>query len=365
LRVTVVHDYLTQRGGAERAVLALLHAFPQARLITSIYNRATTFPEFAERRVDQLWTGRVPLFRQDPRRAFPVLATAFSRALVTDADVVVCSSSGWAHGIGATAPKIVYCHNPARWLYQPDDYLPGVPRCVRPVVRGLSSSLKAWDARQARQAVAYVANSSSVRRRIQDAYGVDAQVVHPPAGVDPEGPTEPVRGLQPGYLLHVGRPRRYKNADAVAHAIAAMPDERLVSVGGLPSGPAGGWPARLVGLENVTDAQLRWLYRNSAGLIALGHEDFGITPLEAYAFGKPVVVLRAGGYLDSTIEGVTGVFTDDSSVDSVTAAVRAFRGTPFDSCRIRAHATSFHLDAYADAMREIVYRSLNRVGHGV
>ena len=134
LRVAVVHDYLTQRGGAERVVLALMEAFPGARLVTSVYNPETTFPEFAKYDVETTWLNNVGVFRKDPRRAMPLLPMVFSGVELTDVDVVVCSSSGWSHGVRTDAPKIVYCHNPARWLYQRHHYVEEHGRLVRTMV---------------------------------------------------------------------------------------------------------------------------------------------------------------------------------------------------------------------------------------
>ncbi|WP_299033021.1 glycosyltransferase [uncultured Pseudokineococcus sp.] len=353
--VVVAHDYLTQRGGAERVALALHDAFPGAPLRTSIVNARTTFHEVAGRPVQQTWLGRVPFFREDPRRAFLLLAPVHSLGQRVRADVVVCSSSGWAHGVRTDAPKVIYCHNPPRWLYQPDDYLRGVPSAMRPVIRALSPALRAWDRRQARSAACYLANSSAVRERIRAAYGLEATVVHPPRGLDPEGPDEPVPGVQPGFLLHVGRPRPYKNADAVCRAVAAVPGARLVCVGGTPDPPRGErWPERITSLTDLTDAQLRWLYRSCSALVALSHEDFGLTPVEAYAFGKPALVLRAGGYLDSTVEGVTGVFVDDLDVATVVEGLHRLQRTRFDPEVIRRHGERFSPLAFKAAVEAVV-----------
>ena len=106
--VALAADYLTQRGGAERVVLAMSAAFPEAGILAAAYDPESTYPEFADRRITTLWPDRIGAFRSDPRRAFPVLAPTWSRALV-DADVTVVSSSGWAHGVRTTGRKIVYC----------------------------------------------------------------------------------------------------------------------------------------------------------------------------------------------------------------------------------------------------------------
>src|SRR5262249_27546735 len=112
--IALVHDYVTQRGGAERTALSMLEACPGAPLYTALYERASSFPEFANHDVRPLWTNRIPQLRSDHRRGLLLYPLAFSGTVV-DADTVLCSSSGFAHGVRTTGRKIVYCHNPPRW----------------------------------------------------------------------------------------------------------------------------------------------------------------------------------------------------------------------------------------------------------
>lgn len=349
-RVVIAHDYLTQRGGAERVVLTMLRAFPSARVITSIYNPKTTFPEFSAYQVDTMWLSRVPSFRRDPRLALPFLAAAWSHTVIDDADVVVCSSSGWAHGVSTRAPKIVYCHNPARWLYQSDEYLAQAGLPARAGLRMLRRPLRAWDSRAARSAATYLVNSSAVADRVSRTYGITANVLHPPAVVA-DGPLEPVEGLEPGFLLTVGRRRGYKNTAAIVRAVQDLPDERLVVVGTLPEGE---WSPRIRAVADVSDAQLRWLYHHADALIACAYEDFGLTPIEAYTAGTPAVVLHAGGYLDTTIPGVTGEFVESPNPVEIMRGIERFRANSYSSQKIRAHAQAFSVDAFVAKLHEAV-----------
>ena len=118
-KVALVHDYLTQRGGAERVVALLCETFPQAPLHTSFYEPPQTFAEFENVDVRASRLNRIASFRRDPRTALALLAPTFSTMRV-DADVVLATSSGWAHGVKTSAPLVVYCFAPARWLYQSD-----------------------------------------------------------------------------------------------------------------------------------------------------------------------------------------------------------------------------------------------------
>ena len=345
-RVAIVHDYLTQRGGAERVVLALLHTFPKARLITSLYRPSGTFPEFAELSVETTWLDRLPVLRTDPRRALPLLAPTFGRVVIKDVDVVIASSSGWAHGVRTSAPKIVYCYNPPRWLHQPDEYLAGLGVLPQIASRAMTPYLRRWDQRAAASATAYIGISTPVVDRIRRAYGRDALLVPPPVMIDVTGPREPIEGIEPGFLLTVARPRGYKNTDVVVDAVHGMAGERLVVVGDTRES------ARVRGVGRVSDAQLRWLYENCRALVSASYEDFGLTPLEANAFGRPAVVLRAGGFLDTLVEGVTGVFIEEPTTASVVDAVR--RLPLVDPDTVRAHAQRYGEAAFAERMREIV-----------
>ncbi len=349
----IAHDYLTQRGGAERVVLAMTKAFPDAPIVTSVYDPESTYQEFRHREVRTSWLSRVPAFRRDPRHALPLLASVWSNTWIRDADVVLCSSTGWAHGVQTDAPKVVYCHNPARWLYQRDEYMAGAGTVARGGMSVLGRALHKWDQTAARSAQTYLANSSVVAQRIASTYGIDATILHPPATIA-SGPVEPVAGLEPGFLLTVGRSRGYKNTQAVAEAVTALPNERLVAVGGLP---AGNWAPNIIGLTDVPDAQLRWLYRNAAALVACAYEDFGLTPIEAYSAGTPAVVLRAGGYLDTTIPGVTGEFVSSPHPADIVSGIRRFRQKSYSSHAIESHANAFSVDQFAGRLRDVVLNS--------
>jgi glycosyltransferase involved in cell wall biosynthesis len=353
--VALVHDYLTQRGGAERVVLSLTRAYPKAPLHTSLYEPARTFPAFAEVDVQATSLNRIGLLRRHHRLALPLLAPAFSR-LDVDADVVVCSSSGWAHGARTSGRKVVYCHTPARWLYQSERYLRGRSTALRLAAAVLRPSLLRWDDAAAASADRYLANSSVVARRIADIYGIEAEVLPPPPAVTPDGPAETVEGVEPGFILCVSRLLPYKNVDAVVRAFEDLPDERLVVVG---SGPDERRLRALAGanitlLGQVTDAQLRWLYGASSALVAASHEDFGLTPLEAATFGKPGAVLRWGGFLDTVDEGTTGIFFDEPRPELIRRGVAELRAAPWDEDAIRRHAARFSEELFVAQIRTVV-----------
>jgi glycosyltransferase involved in cell wall biosynthesis len=354
MRVAIVHDYLTQRGGAERVVLSLLNAFPNASLHTSLYDAEGTFPELAAHEPRTSWLQSIPTLARHHRFALPLLAPTFSFTSV-DADLVVCSSSGWAHGVRTDGRKIVYCHNPARWLYQVDEYLRDDQHLARLAQRCLSAPLRGWDRRAAARADVYVANSTVVAARIATVYGLKASVIPPPPAVAVDGPQEAVAGIEPGFVLCVSRLLPYKNVDRLIEAMASIPQAQLVVVGGGPDEER----LRAMNAKNVTllgrvdDVHLRWLYRHSSMLAAVSYEDFGLTPVEAAQFGKPTVALRAGGYLDTIIEGETGVFVETATPPEIARGINEAASRDWSAVAIRDHAATFSEAIFIRRMREV------------
>jgi glycosyltransferase involved in cell wall biosynthesis len=342
MRVAISHDYLTQRGGAERVVLSLSDAYPQAPIYTSVYLPEGTFAEFAERDVRPGVLDRIGPIRRHHRMALPLYPLNFEAQRI-DADVAICSSSGWAHGARVTGRKVVYCHAPARWLYQRDVYLAaGFGALAHHASRAVRRPLLWWDRRAAATADLYLANSTRTQTMIRDAYGVEAEVLPPPHSVDATGPQEPVAGLDPGFHLTVSRLMAYKNVRQLVEAYRGR-TEQLVVVGDGPLATElrATAPANVVLLGRVTDDQLRWLYATAATLVAVSYEDLGLTPVEAALFGTPALALRFGGYLDTVIDGVNGGFIEEPTPAAITRALDRFDPAQLDAEQVRRSADRF------------------------
>jgi glycosyltransferase involved in cell wall biosynthesis len=359
LRVAIAHDYLTQRGGAERVVLSLVRAFPEAPVFTSLYDPGGTFGEFADCDIRRSSLDRVGSLRRRHRIALPLLPASFS-ALDVDADLTICSSSGWAHGVNARGRKVVYCYAPARWLYQPERYLAQTGRGGRVAMAMMRPRLVAWDQRAAKSADRYVGISTWIAGLISETYGIDAEVVHPPVSIDVTGPQHPPPGVTAGYALCVSRLLAYKNVDAVVRAFGHLGAEQLVVVGEGPDRrrleSLAGTNVRFVG--SASEAELRWLYANAQCLVTASYEDFGLTPLEAAAFGTPTAALRFGGFLDTIREGKTGVYFDAPEPAEIAVAVRELLSSRWDRDELTRHAESFSEEQFTMRIRAIAAQEL-------
>lgn len=334
--VVLVHDYLNQRGGAERVALELARMHPEAPLYTSIYRPESTFPEFADVDVRTSPLQRLPVDKHF-RALFPAYPWAFSSFGELDADVVISSSSAWAHAV-TTSPRafhVVYCYTPARWLYGAK-YM-NHPKSGAVLKRALGP-VRAWDRRVAKRPDLYIAISKQSQRLIKQAYGIDAPIVYPP--VDTARFTPKPRGER---LLVVSRLLPYKRVDVV---IAAANEMGM----GLDVVGVGPELSRLQAMAGPTvefhgaasDQVVTELMEGCRAFVLPGEEDFGLTPVEAQAAGKPVIAFGAGGALETVEDGLSGVyFTSHQSAAVVDAIIRCEAlATPLGAVAARAERFS-------------------------
>ena len=364
--IAIAHDYLTQRGGAERVVLAMHRAFPEAPIYTTLYDPEGTFPEFKDAKIITSPLNKIGYLRRNHRMALPILPFA-SSFLKVPAERAVVSTTGWAHGFNFAGRKFIYCHSPARWLYLSDQYLGEKNTGPVPLLlKTLRPGLVLWDRWAAHRSAVYVANASVIKKRIENVYGKkDVPIFFPPHSIDTTAPVEPIPGLEEftesdDYFLIVSRLLPYKNVDKAVEACNELSKKLLV----IGRGPEKERLEALAGptvriASGVSDAQLRYAYRHCLALLAISYEDFGITPLEAGASGKAVIAYRAGGFLDTIQEGKTGMFINQPPVEQLVEALKAFNPDDWDADYIREHVDGFsearfisRLKTYVQALPE-------------
>jgi glycosyltransferase involved in cell wall biosynthesis len=346
--VVIVHDYLNQRGGAERVVLEMASMWPRAPIYTSLYRPDSTFPEFRRLEIRTTFLDAVPVDRGF-RSLFPLYAPAFAALGTLDADVIVSSSSGWAHWIRSAARSlhVVYCYTPARWLY--GGLCLGRSKRQRPL-RPLLKSLRRADRTAARRADLYLTSSEHIRRHIRNVYGLDAVVVPPP--VDTARFTPRARGER---LLVVSRLLAYKRIDLVVDAAtqAGLPLDVVGAGPELGNLRARAGPTVTFHGELPDDAVTE-LMETCRAFVLPGAEDFGITPLEANAAGKPVVAFAGGGALETLEDGCSAAFFSRPTSEALLEAIPRCDAIETAPERLAFLAQRFSAHAFRDRLRSVL-----------
>jgi glycosyltransferase involved in cell wall biosynthesis len=354
MRVALVHDYLNQYGGAERVLEALHELYPQAPVYTSIYDPEAVPAGYRAWDIRVSWMQRLPGWRRLFRAYFPLYPSAFERFDLHGYDLVLSSSSAYAKGIRVPpgARHVCYCHTPMRFVWRTAAYMEreGIGAAGRTVLAPLLWRLRQWDIATSAGVDTFVANSGVVAERIRAAYGREAVIVPPPVDLPPFQPEPPG-----DYYLAGGRLIPYKRLDLAVRAFTKL---------GLPLKIFGDGRDRtaleaLAGpniefLGFVSEERRRALFAGCRAFIFPGEEDFGITPLEAMAAGRPVIAYAAGGALDTVVEGVTGHFFHRQSPADLAVTVAAARKDEYDQRAIRRHAESFGREVFFAKMRDII-----------
>jgi glycosyltransferase involved in cell wall biosynthesis len=354
-RIAIVADYLNQRGGAEWVVAILHTMFPTAPVFTPILDRASLWPPLFDADIRVSWMQRLPGLRRHFRKYFLLYPLAVERFDLTAYDLVVSSSCAFGKGArsAAHALHVCYCHTPMRFVWDYDAYVhrERLGRLARLVLPAPIRFMRRWDLRTANRPHAYAANSTAVAQRIRRHYGRDARVIPPPVDVRRFS----MARQQAPYYLVVSRLQPYKRIDIAVEAFTRL---------GVPLRIIGDGPARAA-LEATAGSNVRFLGRlpdadvarmmaECQALVMPGAEDFGIALLEANASGRPVLAFRAGGALDTVVDGVTGITFSEPSVDALAAAVERHRRVRWDPHAIRHHAERYDIDVFRRRMSAFI-----------
>lgn len=359
MKVALVHDYLNQYGGAER-VLDELHAiWPEAPVYASIYNPASMPERYRHWDIRTSSLNRVPFANRKHQALLFLLPQAFETFDLDEYDLVISSSSGFAHGV-LTRPQtlhVCYCHSPPRFLWDYHNYArhEGLGVAARIMVERNLASLRVWDRVAADRADAWISTSRLVKSRIARFYSKPSVVIPPPVKV-----SRFTLGADPGaYFLMLMRLVGWKRPEIVIKACTRLGLPLVVAGAGRDAAEL----QRLAGptvhfVGQVDDSQMRELYRDCKALILPSEEDFGITPLEAMASGRPVIAYGRGGVLDTVVPGRTGLFFEEQTADALTDLLTDFDPRDFDPAAIRRQAEQFDSAIFADRMRQFTQERL-------
>lgn len=353
--VALVHDYLLVMRGAERSFAAIAECWPDAPIYTILHDPAGTKGYFARHEVHTSYLQRLRIRQSGFRRLMPLFPHAAERLPVDEADLVISSTSAFAHGVrpSPSAVHVAYCYTPFRYAWhERQRAIAEAPRPLRPVLRRTLTGIRKWDLEASRRVTHYITISELSRRRIRDFYDRDATIVHPPVEVDRFSVGEPE-----DFFLVVTELVPHKR---VTHALEAA---RLA---GVPMTVVGGGPdlkrlereygSTATFLGRASDAQIADLYRRARALVMPNIEEFGIAAVEAQASGRPVLAADAGGARETIVPGETGVRVPIDDIDALAEAMREVDWEGFDPRRIRESAMRFSPDAFKSRFTEEVAR---------
>lgn len=351
--VVLVHDYLLVMRGAERTFAALCDLWPGAPVASLLYDEREFRARLAGHAVHTSPLQRLGVRQSTFKALLPFMPWATERLNVSGHDLVVSSSSAFAHGVRPDpgAVHVCYCHTPFRYAwYERDTGVAQAPRLVRPLVATSLTRIREWDRRAAGRDTRYIANSQISQHRMALYWDVEAPIVHPPVELSRFVPGQPE-----DFVLVVCELVRHKRVDIALEAARRARIAVKVVGGGADEERLRalyGRDAEFLG--RVDDAALADLYSRSRALVMANVEEFGITAVEAQAAGRPVVAAAAGGALETVLDGKTGVLVAPGDVDALAAVLGDEQLTRFDPALAVANAQRFSVAAFGLRMREHV-----------
>jgi glycosyltransferase involved in cell wall biosynthesis len=352
-RTALVHDFLLDVRGAERVFAALCDLFADADLFTAVYDEEGTEGRFAHRTINTSFLQRLRPTARTFRALLPLYPYAIEALDLRGYDLVVSSSSAWAHGVivDEDAVHISYCHNPFRYAWNAREAtLRGRGPVTTAALRVIQQRWRQWDWIAAQRVDRYIANSETTRRRVSRYFNREATVVYPPVEMQRFTP-----GPVGNYYLVLSELMPHKR---IAHAVEAFNRLRwpLVVAG---DGPDGRYLHRLAGPTvhfegRVSDAHAAILLAGARALVVTATEEFGIAAVEAQAAGRPVIALADGGVRETVIEGVTGVFYDRPDPQALAGVLSAFDPLSIDPQRCVENAARFDVSHFHRGVSAII-----------
>lgn len=366
MKIALVHDYLAQDGGAERVLKAFHEIWPEAPIFVLFHDRKK-ITGFNQEVIRESFLGKLPFINDNFQWYLPLMPLATERHNLEGYDVVLSSTSAFAKGV-LTSPNtlhISYCHTPTRYLWSDThSYLADLPYniAIKLMLPRLISKLRIWDKMGADRVDHFVANSKTVRFRIQKFYRRDSTVIHPPVDFE-KFQISPSTG---NYYVAGGRLVPYKNLHIVVQAFNRL---------SLPLKIFGTGPeynrlkkmakSNIEFLGRISDKEKAELFSNALALIHPQIEDFGITPLEAMASGRPVIAYSVGGATETVIPGETGVFFPEQTWESLLDTINHFDPSAWDKMKIREQAAKFKTESFKSSIKDYVHHRFEEFKKGL
>ena len=354
-RVALIHDFLLDVRGAERVFAVLCDLFPDADVFTAVYDEEGTEGWFAHRDVNTSFLQRLRPTARTFRALMPLYPYAMEALDLAGYDVVISSSSAWAHGVlvDPDAVHVCYCHNPFRYAWNArEETLRRRDPLTRAALGHVLHRWRQWDWIAAQRVDRYIANSEMTRRRIARCFGRESDVLHPPVETGRFTPVaEGASGLGDEYVV-LSELMPHKRIDVAVEAFTRLGLPLLV-VGNGPDArrlrKMAGPRVRFAG--RVADDEAAAVLARAPALVVTATEEFGIAAVEAQAAGRPVIAIREGGAVETVVEGVTGAFYDSRDPESLAAVVREFDPVGFDPAACVRNAQRFDAARFRAGIR--------------
>lgn len=360
VKLALVHDWMNQVGGAEDVLVDLVSMFPAAPIYTSIYAPDIMPAFYRQWDIRTLWLDKMPAIHKYHQPYLPLYPLAWGGLDLSEYDVVLSNKSGFCHGLqhGANTLHICYCLAPTRYVWQFESYIAreGIGGAIAMALKPLIAAMRRWDYAAAKRVDHFIAISTDIQNRIRQYYERDSVIIYPP--VDTERFAAARTDEVEDYFLVVSRLIPYKRIDLAVQAATNLGVPLKIGGKGRDldrlremAGPT------VEFLGYVPDEELPSLMARCKAFIFPGLEDFGITPVQAQAAGRPVIAYGAGGALDTVIPGVTGENFNDLTVESLMAVMAAFDASHYDPALVQSHAAKFDKSVFAEQLGNYIEQS--------
>lgn len=369
-KVAIVCDWLTNMGGAEKVVLAMHEAFPDAPIYTSVYT-PERIPAFRDADVRTTYLQKLPGPLRKLHKFFPMLRVRAFRSLdLSDYDIILSSVSAEAKQVRKTRDDqlhICYCHTPIRYYWSHYDQYradPGFGRLnwlVRLAMPFFVPPLKRADYRAAQDVDIFLANSNTVKDRIKKYYGKTATTMYPPVDTKRFAPS----AKRDDYYVTIGRQIPYKRHDLAVRACTELGVTLKVFGYGSEHQKLRDIAGKTIEFYtnrfgNASDQSVEKALNHTKGFIFPAEEDFGIVSVEAMAAGAPVIAYSAGGSSEIVSDAKVGVLFDEQTTSSVVDAIRRAEATKFSPTVLRNRAKRFDRTLFVTQIRNFVHKSYQR-----
>lgn len=364
MKVALIHDHLAQDGGAEKVLKVFADMFPEAPIYTLLYEKKHADKYFKNRRIETSMIQRLPGGIKHYQWYLPLMPMAVEFYDLKEFDLVISDASAFAKGV-ITSPDalhICYCHTPTRYLWSDThQYLNELKynKYFKKIISLVLNKIRIWDRAAADRVDVFVANSKAVQRRIKKYYKADAPVIYPPVAIDKFSVAENIDD----FFLIGGRLAPYKRVDIVVEAFKKLDKKLKIFGDGVDLErlkKIAGDSENIEFLGRVSDEEMAELYRKCQAFLNPQEEDFGITVVEAMASGRPVIAYKKGGAIETVIEGKTGIFFKEQTVESLIEAINKFKSEDFNPVEIREHAEQFSAERFKKEIGEFVRREYEK-----